>query len=222
MENTILDLEQKSLQVDEQAHSIAINDQLSYDSANSFVVAIKKVQKEVKDTFGPIIQKAFQAHKEAKAQENKYLEPLLKAEEMVKSKMSAYLRVQENIRIEQEKKLQAEAEKKRQEALRKAEEARAQGKEDKAEKFEEKAANIISPQLAPTVDRGSAIVKKIWHAEVIDLMALVKAIAEGKAPIALIEANMTVLNSQARSLKDNMNYPGVRAVSEDSIGIKTK
>jgi hypothetical protein len=221
METEIIELEQRALAVDEQAKAIIIKNQGQYDEANSFILNIKALQKKVKDTFGPIITKAFQAHKEAKAQETKHLEPLLKAEELIKGKMMGYLREQEAIRQEQERKLQAEAEKKRQEALAKAEVARANGQETKAEKYEEKASQIIAPQLATTVDRGNATVKKQWSAEVTDLMALVKAIAAGQAPITLIVANMPILNAQARALKDQMNYPGVKAVSEDIVAIRT-
>jgi len=222
MVNELMELEQQALAVDEQAREIIIKDQNQYDTANSFILTIKKLQKEVKDSFGPIIAKAFQAHKEAKAQETRHLEPLLKAEELVKGKMLGWLREQERIRQEMERKLQAEAEKKRQETLAKAEAAREQGKEAKAERYEEKASQIVAPILAPTADKGSAIVKKLYHAEVIDLMALVKAIAAGQAPIILVEANMVVLNSQARSLKETMSYPGVKVVAEDNLGIKTR
>lgn len=222
MENEIMELEQKAIAVDEQAKALVVKTQPQYDEANKFILTIKSLQKEIKDTFGPIITKAFQAHKEAKAQETRHLEPLLKAEAFIKDKMMVYLRQQEAIRAEQERKLQAEAEKKRQEALAKAEAARAEGKESKAEKYEEKAAQVVAPQLASTVDKGSAIVTKRWSAEVTDLMALVKGVAAGQVPLACVEANMVALNGQARALKNSMNYPGVKAVSEDNLGIRAK
>jgi hypothetical protein len=104
--------------------------------------------------------------------------------------------------------------------LAKAEVAREEGKEAKAEKYEEKAAQVVAPTLAPTIDKGSVAVKKLYHAEVYDLMALVKAIVEGKAPLGLVEANMPALNAQARSLKETMNYPGVKAVAEDNLSTR--
>ena len=220
MENELMELEEKTLTVDEQARVIIVKTQEQYNSADKFVQEIKNLQKEIKATFGPIISKAFQAHKEAKAQETRHLEPLLKAEAFIKDKMMVYLRQQEAIRQEQERKLQAEAERKRQEALAKAEAARAEGKEAKAEKYEDKAAQVVAPQLASTVDKGSAVVTKRWSAEVTDLMALVKAVAAGQVPLACIEANMPTLNAQARALKDSMNYPGVKAISEENLGIR--
>jgi len=220
MAQEIMELEQEVQKIDVQAQNFIIKTQDSYDKANDFLKAIKGLQQQVKDTFGPIIKKAYEAHKEAKAQETIHLDPLLKAESLVKGKMLTFWQEQEHLRREAEAKLQAEAEKKRQEALAKAEAARAEGKEAKADKYEEKASQIIAPTLAPSFDKGSVAVKKIWHAEVIDLMALVKAVAAAQAPISLVEANMVVLNTQARALKETMNYPGVKSVCEDSLSTR--
>ena len=221
MDTEIIELEQKALTMNEQAKNIAVNTQTEYNHANDFIVNIKKLQKQVKDTFVLIIKKAFEAHRESKAQEAKHLDPLLKAEEIIKSKMLIFIRVQEQVRLDAERKLQVEAERKRQEAIAKAEAARANGKEAKAEKYEEKAANIVAPQLASTVDKGSASVRKRYRAEVYDLMALVKAIAAGQAPISFVEPNMPALNSQARALENTMAYPGIKVIAEDSLAIRS-
>jgi hypothetical protein len=54
----------------------------------------------------------------------------------------------------------------------------------------------------------------MWYAEVSSLQMLCKAIAEGKQPVTLIQANMTALNSMAKALKSSMNIPGVVAKSK--------
>ena len=87
MENKeIIELETKALAVDEQAKAIIIKSQEQYNAAGDFIKSIKGIQKQVKDTFKEIIAKTFAAHKEAKAQETRHLEPLLKAEEFIKRK----------------------------------------------------------------------------------------------------------------------------------------
>lgn len=220
MEQEIIEIENKILVTNNEAQSIIIKNQEHYDQANNFLKIIKGLQVKVKETFRPIIESAYKTHRESVAKEKEHLEPLLKAETLVKNKMLSFAQEQERIRQEMEKKLQAEAEKKRQEAFAKAEAARAEGKEAKAEKYEDKAAQIVAPQLAPLFDKGSAVITKRWHAEVTDLMALIKAIAAGVAPISLIEANMPVLNSQARLLKENMAYPGVKAVGEEDLSTR--
>jgi hypothetical protein len=42
-------------------------------------------------------------------------------------------------------------------------------------------------------------------------MALVKAVAAGTQPLALLEPNMPALNKMATALKSAMNIPGVKA-----------
>lgn len=220
MESDLMVLEQEAQTIDVQAHELTVKNQEQYDSANDFLKAVKGLQQKVKDSYGPLIKKAYDAHKAAKAEETKQLEPLLKAENLVKEKMLTFWQEQERIRQETEERLRVEAEKKRQEALKKAEEARAKGKEDKAEKYEEKAAAVVAPTIAPTFNKGSASVRKYWSAEVVDLMTLAKAVVSGQVSIMAIKADQVFLNSQAESLKTTFNYPGVKAVSRDGFSTR--
>jgi hypothetical protein len=72
--------------------------------------------------------------------------------------------------------------------------------------------------VAPSVPKiAGQSVSERWHAEVVDLLALVKAVAEGRAAITFLEPNMPALNKQAQSLKRAMNLPGVKAVPETTI-----
>ena len=67
------------------------------------------------------------------------------------------------------------------------------------------------PKATPKVDGLSY--RENWSADVTDKLALIKAVAEGKAPLAYVEANYAVLNQAARSLKQELNgIPGVKAV----------
>src|SRR3990167_557133 len=188
MDTEIVDLEGKALTTVTQAQELTVENQASYNYANNFLRAVKELQEEIRGTFRPIIAAANATWKGALAKEKVHLEPLQKAEALVKLKMLVWMQEQERARREVEAKLQAKAEKERQEALAKAEAARANGKEDRAEKYEEKAANIIAPCLAPSFDKGSVSVKKLYRAEVISLIDLVKAVIEGKAPLMSLEA----------------------------------
>ena len=50
--------------------------------------------------------------------------------------------------------------------------------------------------------------KKTYKAKVNDLKALVRAVAEGRAPILCIMANQQFLDEQARSYKEGFDFPG--------------
>lgn len=55
-----------------------------------------------------------------------------------------------------------------------------------------------------------------WSAQVTDFPALVKAVAEGKAPMECLLPNDTVLNSLARAAKSSLDLPGVKSTSTQS------
>ena len=59
--------------------------------------------------------------------------------------------------------------------------------------------------------------RKTYKANIIDKMALVKAVAEGRIPIMAVDVNMTFLNNQARMLKHELKYDGVEVVEESGI-----
>ena len=217
MDTKIVDLEGKALTTATQAQELTVKSQASYNSANSFLRTVKDLQDIIRDTFRPIISAANLTWKGALAEEKKHLEPLQKAEALVKSKMLEWMQEQERARREAEAKLQARAERERQEALAKAEAVRANGKEARAEKYEEKAAAIVAPQLSSSFDKGSVSVRKTYKAEVVNLIELVKAVGERKVPLMALEANLPFLNIQARAMRETLNYPGVRVAVEDSL-----
>jgi hypothetical protein len=75
---------------------------------------------------------------------------------------------------------------------------------------------VVPPvYVPPAVPKGMGnFTRRTWCAEVVDLMALVKAVAIGKVPLQAIEANTVFLNGQARMVKSALAYDGVRAVEK--------
>ncbi len=211
------EIESKALSIPDEAKAIIVKDDESFQKAGRILLVIKDIRKEINASFDPIITKAFAAHREACAQKKKVEAPLVEAEGIIKPRMAAYDDEQERKRREEEEKL-------RHEAIRKAEEeqladavsAEQSGMGDLAESI------IDGPAYVPTVvvpQKPAAKVEGVsfrenWKAEVVDLKALLRAVVEGKVPANVIEPNMTVLNGLARSLKSQINYPGVRAVCE--------
>lgn len=124
----------------------------------------------------------------------------------------------------------AEAERKRAEedqrrAQAKSEKALENG-EAKAGAAMEQAAQIAArPSVAPPPPSAKGVsTRSTWRARVTNLMTLVKAVAEGKAPLAALSANMKVLDQAAISMKTELStfYPGVEPVEEKGIAASTK
>jgi hypothetical protein len=95
------------------------------------------------------------------------------------------------------------------------------GNDEKAEDLEAAAASVpvpIVPSETPVVSGIST--REVWKAEVTDFEALVLFCATGKGPLALLLPNMRVLDAQARSLKNELNILGVRAVPEKIVAAR--
>jgi hypothetical protein len=55
-----------------------------------------------------------------------------------------------------------------------------------------------------------------WHAEVSDFPELVRAVADGTAPLAALLPNQEFLDAEAVRLRDALSIPGVRAAERDA------
>lgn len=150
-----------------------------------------------------------------------HLQRLNDAKEHLNQVMVKWTEEQERRRREEERRLQEEARKRaEEEALRQALEAEAAGEKEEAEQI------IAEPVYVPPIKVMSEVpkskeshIRETWSAEIIDVLALVKSIAEGKTDIQTIEPNHLIknhpfLNTLATRYNKTLNIPGVRAVSK--------
>ena len=88
-----------------------------------------------------------------------------------------------------------------------------------AEKKVEKAAE--APKVAASRGQESTVITtKTYKAEVVDIVELARAVADGKLPPKVIEPNMTALNDIARTLKDEGTINGVRFYQHVSTSVR--
>lgn len=204
-----------------QAEQFAIVTQEHYVGSADLLKQIKSKQKELDDVRRSMTRPLDDAKSRIMAFFQHPAEQLAAAEGVLKGAMISFTREQERIRLEAEQVAREAAEKEAERLRRQAEKARAKGKDEKAEDLEERAETMpvpIVPSSTPAVS-GVAF-RTTWHAEVYDPKALVTACAEGLAPLALLQPNMTVLHQQARSLKKELNIPGVRAVPDEGVAAR--
>src|SRR5208283_2735545 len=69
---------------------------------------------------------------------------------------------------------------------------------------------VIVPTVVPAKTRGKVETAK-WHAEVVDFLKLVQAVASGQVLIQAVLANQKYLDKRADSDREGMNIPGVEA-----------
>lgn len=134
MNNEIKVLEQKTLNLVEQAKLIKVEDEKSYEVAGNFLTGIVTLRKEIERTFTPMKKKAHAAWKEICNQENYHLKPLEDAVVIIKGVMSKWYMLEQKKRREEEARLAAELKKKQEEeALKLAQEMEDLGDKEEAE-----------------------------------------------------------------------------------------
>lgn len=146
------------------------------------------------------------------------LQFLTDAERLIKLAMLDYQAEQDRKAREEEARLRDLARKEQEKLQARAAKLEEKGQTERAEALREAAESFPVPHVAPAVHRPVGISsRETWSAEVVDIKALCKAVADGVVPEIYIEPNMTALNSQARALKEHMKIPGVEAKSTKSI-----
>lgn len=217
------ELELAAMSWPERATALAVTDAATCEAAAELLRDIKTLRGEIDASCGPVIAAAFAAHKAATAQRKTLEAPLLAAETTIKGRLSAYVTEQERIeRIRQAEAAAAARKLEEDRRLAEAEALAAAGEADEAE------AVLDAPMPAPpppaplaNVPRVEGVAtREVWSAQVVDLGALVKAIAAGQAPLALVLANEPALHGQARSLRGELSIPGVRAVCQRIVAAR--
>lgn len=73
----------------------------------------------------------------------------------------------------------------------------------------------VAPKLAGESHR------EVWSAEITDIVAMCKGVADGTIPPEAVAPNMTFWNSMARSYKSAFGFPGVKAVCKTILASRT-
>src|SRR2546428_10648006 len=219
------ELERRALTWPEKAKQTMIEDQVTYDRASAMLLGIKDLRRDIDLHYDPLIAKAYAAHKTPPAAKKKIEAPLAEAETILKTGISRWHAEQERARQELERKAREEsehlAEEIRLEMAVQAEESGAPA--EVVQEMLESSISLPAPVAAPTYQKADGIsTQRRYRADVTDIKALCRAVADGEVSPECVVANMTVLNSMARSLKETLRIPGVRAVFDDIVSARTK
>lgn len=167
------------------------------------------------------------------------IDVLTKAEGTLKIAIGTWTE-KERQRVEAERKAQEEAARKAAEEQRKiAEDAAAKAKA--AEEAGDHLAAIAAEQEAATAAQTAEAITHMapavvatapklagistsenWKCECTDLMALVKAVAEGTASIELLEFNQKEANKRAKALRAEFKVPGIRVYAEQVVSARAR
>jgi len=200
------------------AAAIAIVDAPSFTIAGNLYTEIKGRMKKVHKILDPFVDRAYKAYKADYAERDRYLAPLEEAEALLKKPLGEWQAAEKRKQEEAQRALEAQARKEAEEAqIAQAEAAAAAGNKEMAEEIISQptvAAPVVAPKIVPKV--AGLSFRDSYSAQVTDLKALLKGVLEGTVPMAAIEANQSFLNTQARALKAELKYPGVRVLNNNT------
>ena len=210
----INDLKKSNAQLKERIETAVITDQETYDKANELYKEAKEQIKAITARLDPCKKKAKDAYDDWVTLIKDLTGPPEMVITILKKKIGFWLTEQQRIEDEAKAKLRKEEEDKR---LKDAEVFQEQGLEEEADKLLTKQVRINKAEI-PTTDRGGTFVSKRYYAEVVNKMALIKAVAAGEIEAAALTPNMPWLNSQAVQHKEELKIPGVVAKFNTTVG----
>jgi hypothetical protein len=220
-EKPVSDAETKALALKSRVDSLIVSDQASYDSANAINAEAYKLRKAFHEWFDPIDEASRKQRQATIAQGKKIDEPFDYVIKVTGSKASSWIRSEEE-KARETKRIAEEAARKSAEdaQLKAAEELQAAGLTNAAEAVLE--APVVIPKIevaAPKKADGTYYTDR-YSAEVVDLIALIRSVVDGKAPLLAICANDAYLNQWARLTKGSESIPGVKVVKSTTQGRK--
>lgn len=207
----------------DRARAVRIVDSRTYEVAADMLLGIKALRTQIGADLDPLIKSAYEHHRDLVAFKRKSDDPLAEAEGIIKGGLKTYDEEQERLRQEEERRLQEIARKEAEDrALAEAAALEREAVEsgDPSLLFEAHALvdePVVAPvvQLARSTPKVAGIsYKEAYRAEVTDLLALVRYVAQHPEHLALLQANTTALNGMARSMKDGLKLPGVRVIKD--------
>ena len=114
-------------------------------------------------------------------------------------------------------KLTAKIEEEKAAIEQRAAQAQADGKAEEAAILTETAQLIVAPPVAQGASLNGLSTRTTWGAEVVDKMALIKAVADGVIPDVYLLVDESALNKLAVTLKDKLAIPGARPIKKTSF-----
>ena len=193
------------------ATAMCITTQDQYVDVVNFVKDIKKLTKEIGETFEPIVKKAHAAWKEATQQMAKFLLPVETAEKILKQKMSTWTAAQEALRRAEENRIreaaQKAAEKEREKLAKKLDR---KGDIEAAEEARAEEIYVPPVKIDAPVTEGVSYTER-WKFDVISV---------DDVPREYMMVDTVKLGQVVRAMKGNVTIPGVKIWVERSPNVR--
>lgn len=225
-----MDRLEKALQFLGEIETVTINSQSEYENADGLCKKVKagynSLEKDRKELVKPFKDKAKKIDTEYKFVKDK----LLNAESALKRAMGTFYEEQKRKRLEEQKKLEAEAEEKRRKAEEraeaerlKAEQYRQQGREDMAQKAEAraetadaKATDHVAPVVEDTAKLSGTSFRTVYKVAVINEERAIQDMASNPFMIQFLSIDVKSLEKMVNSQKGKVRLPDGLMIKKDT------
>lgn len=209
-------------QVERKALSLKIETDADYSFAAEDTKTVKQMQKKVEEYWEPMRQSTHKAYNDVLAHKKEMLDPLKRAEQILKGKMSEYHRKVEQKRREQERAMQLlaqqEAERKLNEAAAAEIKGDAAGMEAalmEAEIYEGAAISTNIPKQTPKVQGVSTT--KAWKITAVD-NAQVPCFVNG---MEIRPVDMAAVMRLIKASKGTIQIPGIQYEETVAVSVRS-
>lgn len=216
-ENEKARIESEIAPLEAQFKSITIKTDADFERVDASVRMVKRLSNDANTIFDPTIKNYYTPYVFWRDIKKAITDRLAFLEKQGKAALISYTEQKQREREEAERKARLEAEEKerkeREKLEKKAEKAADKGDFEKADELRAQAEVVHVPAAPVAVEppkvAGSSV-RYRWTGECVDLKALAKAIAEGRASVNLITPNVKAINDQARATQDTFPIDGIK------------
>lgn len=225
---------EKALEFFNSLKSVSFNNDQEYENGVELCKSIKQhintIDSDRKELVKPLNDQVGEINGEC----NGVIKKLQNAESVIKRGMGDYYAEKERRRIEDQRRLEAEAEERRRQEeekarkeQQKAEAYREQGREEMAQKAEaraETAASIASTVTAPIVENTAKVngtsFKKVYKATITNAKDAVQACLMNDILFQYVSIDLKGIEKLAGTQKGMLNIPGIFIKEEFQVGIR--
>ena len=204
-----------------EAEALEIASEDEYQGASLTLREVKTRAKDIEDQRKRILRPLDESRARIMALFRPAQDNLAEAERLLKQGMLAWTQGQERLRREEEARLAEVARKEAERLQKRADKAAAAGHYEQAAVLGGAADAVTAPEVVPPRKPYGTSTRMVYKAEVVDKVALIQGVAEGKVPPDVITVNMPYLNQAVRALKDNLKWPGVEVAKEEIVVAQT-
>ena len=210
-------LEAEIAPLEGQFKNIVIKTDADFERVDASVRMVKRLSNDANTIFDPTIKNYYTPYVFWRDIKKAITDRLALLEKQGKAALISYTEQKQKEREEAERKARLEAEEKerkeREKLEKKAEKAADKGDFEKADDLRAQAEVVHVPAAPVAVEApkvAGSSVRYRWTGECVDLKALAKAVAEGRASINLITPNTKAINDQARASQDTFPIDGIK------------